>query len=186
METILLKNKPDIEAYFACGGYKALKKALGLRPAGIIEELKKSNLRGRGGAGFPAGLKWSFIPPGGQGQKYLVCNADEGEPGTFKDRELLRKNPHALIEGMAIAAYAIGAAHGYIYIRGEFAAETELLNKTIADARAKGFIGRNILGSGFNFELFTHRGAGAYICGEETALLESLEGFKGQPRLKPP
>ncbi|MEI7530227.1 MAG: hypothetical protein WCK76_14915, partial [Elusimicrobiota bacterium] len=186
METILLKNLPDIEAYFACGGYKALKKALGLRPAEIIEELKKSNLRGRGGAGFPAGLKWSFIPPGGQGQKYLVCNADEGEPGTFKDRELLRKNPHALIEGMAIAACAIGAAHGYIYIRGEFAAETELMNKAIADARAKGFIGRNVLGSGFNFELFTHRGAGAYICGEETALLESLEGFKGQPRLKPP
>ncbi len=186
METILLKNLPDIEAYFACGGYKALKKALGLKPAEIIEELKKSNLRGRGGAGFPAGLKWSFIPPGGQGQKYLVCNADEGEPGTFKDRELMLKNPHALIEGMAIAAYAIGAAHGYIYIRGEFAAETALMNKAIADARAKGFIGRNVLGSGFDFELFTHRGAGAYICGEETALLESLEGFKGQPRLKPP
>ncbi|OGS12580.1 MAG: NADH oxidoreductase (quinone) subunit F [Elusimicrobia bacterium RIFOXYA2_FULL_58_8] len=185
-ETGLLKNKADISAYFACGGYKPLKKALGLKPAEIIEEVKKSNLRGRGGAGFPAGLKWSFIPAGAAGPKYLVCNADEGEPGTFKDREIMLKNPHALIEGMAIAAYAIGAEHGYIYIRGEFAAETALMNKAVADARAKGFIGKNVLGSGFNFELFIHRGAGAYICGEETALLESLEGFKGQPRLKPP
>ncbi len=187
MENILLKNNvAGIEAYFADGGYKPLKKALGLKPADIIEEVKKSNLRGRGGAGFPAGLKWSFIPKDAQGPRYLVCNADEGEPGTFKDRELLRKNPHALIEGMAIAAYAIGAGHGYIYIRGEFAAEAELLEKAVAAARAKGFIGKNILGSGFNFEIFTHRGAGAYICGEETALLESLEGYKGQPRLKPP
>ena len=187
MENILLKdNVAGIEAYFADGGYKPLKKALGLKPADIIEEVKKSNLRGRGGAGFPAGLKWSFIPKDAPGPRYLVCNADEGEPGTFKDRELLRKNPHALIEGMAIAAYAIGAGHGYIYIRGEFAAEAELLEKAVAAARAKGFIGKNILGSGFNFEIFTHRGAGAYICGEETALLESLEGYKGQPRLKPP
>jgi len=187
MENILLRNNISrLEEYFACGGYKPLKKALGLKPAEIIAEVKRSNLRGRGGAGFPAGLKWSFIPPGPDGQKYLVCNADEGEPGTFKDRELLRANPHALIEGMAIAAYAIGAAHGYIYIRGEFAAEAAHLNAAIAGARAKGFLGKNILGSGFNFELFVHRGAGAYICGEETALLESLEGFKGQPRLKPP
>ncbi|HAT72807.1 MAG TPA: NADH-quinone oxidoreductase subunit F [Elusimicrobia bacterium] len=187
MANILLRdNVAGIEAYFAAGGYRPLKKALALKPAGIIEEVKKSGLRGRGGAGFPAGLKWSFIPKDAEGPRYLVCNADEGEPGTFKDRELIIKNPHALIEGMAIAGFAIGAAHGYIYIRGEFAAETALLEKAIASARAKGFIGRNILGSGFDFELFVHRGAGAYICGEETALLESLEGFKGQPRLKPP
>jgi len=186
-ENILLKdNVAGIEGYFAGGGYKPLKKALGLKPADIIEEVKKSNLRGRGGAGFPAGLKWSFIPKDAQGERYLVCNADEGEPGTFKDRELMRRNPHAVIEGMAIAAYAIGSSHGYIYIRGEFAAEAEVLEAAIAAARSKGFIGKNILGSGFNFELFVHRGAGAYICGEETALLESLEGFKGQPRLKPP
>jgi NADH-quinone oxidoreductase subunit F len=187
MENILLKdNVAGLEGYFACGGYKPLKKALAMKPAEVVEEVKRSGLRGRGGAGFPTGLKWSFIPKDAQGPRYLVCNADEGEPGTFKDRELMRRNPHALIEGMAIAAYAIGAAHGYIYIRGEFAAEADLLEKAIAAARAKGFIGRNILGSGFDLELFVHRGAGAYICGEETALLESLEGFKGQPRLKPP
>ncbi|MDD2804368.1 MAG: NADH-quinone oxidoreductase subunit NuoF [Elusimicrobiales bacterium] len=187
MDNILLKDKVcDLPGYFAAGGYKPLKKALGLQPADVIEEVKKSGLRGRGGAGFPAGLKWSFIPKDASGPRYLVCNADEGEPGTFKDRELILKNPHALIEGMAIAAYAIGAGTGYIYIRGEFAAEAELLEREIFSARAKGFIGSNILGSGFNFELHVHRGAGAYICGEETALLESLEGFKGQPRLKPP
>ncbi len=187
MENILLRDKVrDLEGYFACGGYRALKKALAMKPADVTEEVKKSGLRGRGGAGFPTGLKWSFIPKDAQGPRYLVCNADEGEPGTFKDRELLLKNPHALIEGMAIAGYAIGASRGYIYVRGEFAAETALLDKAIGDARAKGFIGRNLLGSGFDFELSTHRGAGAYICGEETALLESLEGFKGQPRLKPP
>lgn len=187
MENILLKgNLADLESYFNQGGYKPLKKTLALKPADVIDEVKKSGLRGRGGAGFPTGLKWSFIPAGAEGPRYLVCNADESEPGTFKDRELLRKNPHALIEGMAIAGYAIGAAHGYIYIRGEFAAEADLLEKAVAAARAKGFIGKNILGSGFNFELFVHRGAGAYICGEETALLESIEGFKGQPRLKPP
>jgi NADH-quinone oxidoreductase subunit F len=187
MENILLKgNLADLESYFGQGGYKPLKKALALKPAEIIEEVKKSGLRGRGGAGFPTGLKWSFIPAGSEGPRYLVCNADESEPGTFKDRELILKNPHALIEGMAIAGFAIGAAHGYIYIRGEFSAEAALLEKAVAAARAKGFIGKNILGSGFNFELFVHRGAGAYICGEETALLESIEGFKGQPRLKPP
>ena len=187
MENILLKdNVAGLEGYFACGGYRPLKKALALKPADVIEEVRKSGLRGRGGAGFPTGLKWSFIPKDAPGPRYLVCNADEGEPGTFKDRELLLRNPHALIEGMAIAAYAIGAAHGYIYIRGEFAAEARLLEKAIAEARTKGFIGKNILGSGFDFELFMHSGAGAYICGEETALLESLEGFKGQPRLKPP
>ena len=187
MDNILLKDKVcDLPGYFAAGGYKPLKKALGLKPADIIEEVKKSGLRGRGGAGFPTGLKWSFIPKDAKGPRYLVCNADEGEPGTFKDRELILKNPHALIEGMAIAAYAIGAETGYIYIRGEFAAEGALLEREIFSARAKGFVGPNILGSGFNFELHVHRGAGAYICGEETALLDSLEGFKGQPRLKPP
>ena len=187
MENILLRDKvADLEGYFSRDGYKPLKKALAMQPADITAEVKKSGLRGRGGAGFPAGLKWSFLPKDAPGPRYLVCNADESEPGTFKDRELIIKNPHALIEGMAIAAYAIGAAHGYIYIRGEFAAEAQLLEKAIAIARAKGFIGKNILGSGFDFELFVHRGAGAYICGEETALLESLEGFKGQPRLKPP
>jgi len=187
MENILLRdNVAGLEGYFACGGYKPLKKALGLKPAEVIDEVKRSGLRGRGGAGFPTGLKWSFIPKDAPGDKYLVCNADESEPGTFKDRELIRKNPHALIEGIVIAGYAIGSGHGYIYIRGEFEAEARLLEAAIAAARAKGFVGKNILGSGFNFELFVHRGAGAYICGEETALLESLEGFKGQPRLKPP
>src|SRR3989338_5366702 len=152
MENILLKdNVAGIEAYFAAGGYKPLKKALGLKPAEGIDEGKKNNLRGRGGAGFPCGLKWSFIPKDAEGPRYLVCNADEGEPGTFKDRELILKNPHALIEGMAIAAYAIGAGHAYIYIRGEFAAEAELLDKSIAAARAKGFIGRNIPCSAFYF-----------------------------------
>jgi NADH-quinone oxidoreductase subunit F len=187
MENILLKDKvADLEGYFAAGGYRALKKALGLKPADIIEEVKKSGLRGRGGAGFPAGLKWSFIPKDPPGPRYLVCNADEGEPGTFKDRELILRNPHALIEGMTIAAFAIGSGCGYIYIRGEFSAEAQLLERELSAARAKGFIGKNILGSGFDFELHVHRGAGAYICGEETALLDSLEGFKGQPRLKPP
>jgi len=187
MENILLRDKvAELEGYFAAGGYRALKKALAMTPAAVIEEVKKSGLRGRGGAGFPAGLKWSFIPGDAPGPRYLVCNADEGEPGTFKDRELILKNPHALIEGMAIAGHAIGAASGYIYIRGEFVAETIKLEKAIAAARAKGFLGRNILGTGTDFELHVHRGAGAYICGEETALLESLEGFKGQPRLKPP
>ncbi|OGR51073.1 MAG: NADH oxidoreductase (quinone) subunit F [Elusimicrobia bacterium GWA2_62_23] len=187
MENILLKDKVEsLEGYFAAGGYRPLKKALAMKPAEITEEVKRSGLRGRGGAGFPTGLKWSFIPKDAQGPRYLVCNADEGEPGTFKDRELMLKNPHALIEGMAIAGYAIGAGAGYIYIRGEFAAEADLLEREIFAARGKGFIGSNILGSGFSFELYVHRGAGAYICGEETALLESLEGFKGQPRLKPP
>jgi NADH-quinone oxidoreductase subunit F len=187
MENILLKDKvAGLDGYFAAGGYKPLKKALGMKPADLIEEVKKSGLRGRGGAGFPTGLKWSFIPKDGQGPRYIVCNADEGEPGTFKDREVILKNPHALIEGMAIAGYAIGASRGYIYIRGEFAAEARQLEEAIADARGRGLIGANLLGSGFDFELSVHRGAGAYICGEETALLESLEGFKGQPRLKPP
>jgi len=155
-------------------------------PEQIIEEVKKSGLRGRGGAGFPTGLKWSFIARNAPGQKYVVCNSDEGEPGTFKDRDILRYNPHQLIEGMIIAGYAIGATRGYNYIRGEFWEPYERFEAALEEAREAGFLGQDILGSGFEFELHSHLGAGAYICGEETALLESIEGKKGQPRFKPP
>lgn len=178
-----------LSAYEQDGGYQAWRQILqeGTPPEAIIEELKTSGLRGRGGAGFPTGLKWSFMPRNAPGQKYIVCNSDEGEPGTFKDRDILRYNPHALIEGMAIAGYTIGATVGYNYIRGEFIGEpVERFEAALAEARAAGLIGRNILGSGVDFELYTHLGAGAYICGEETALLESIEGKKGQPRFKPP
>lgn len=173
-------------------GYEALKKALAMEPAQIIDEVKKSNLRGRGGAGFPTGMKWSFMPAnpvdanGNPKPKYLVCNADEGEPGTFKDRLIMTKTPHKMIEGMIIAGYAIGSNKGFIYVRGEFYKETRLMQKAIDDARAQGFLGKNILGSNFDFELVLYKGAGAYICGEETALLNSLEGKRGEPRLKPP
>jgi NADH-quinone oxidoreductase subunit F len=152
----------------------------------IIEMVKQSGLRGRGGAGFPTGLKWGFINRTAPGDKYVVVNSDEGEPGTFKDRDILRYNPHALIEGMLICGYAIGAAVGYNYIRGEFWEPYERFEAALAEAREAGLLGDNILGSGFDFEIHTHLGAGAYICGEETALLESLEGKKGQPRFKPP
>ena len=152
----------------------------------IIDDLKKSALRGRGGAGFPAGMKWSFIQRNQPGQKYIVCNSDEGEPGTCKDRDILRYNPHALIEGMAIAGYAVGATVGYNYIRGEFWEPTERFEDALKEAYAAGLLGKNILGSGIDFDLYTHLGAGAYICGEETALLESIEGKKGLPRFKPP
>ena len=154
--------------------------------ATIIEELKLSNLRGRGGAGFPTGLKWSFMPRNAPGQKYIVCNSDEGEPGTCKDRDILRYNPHQLIEGMAIAGYCIGATAGYNYIRGEFYEPIDRFEAALKEAYAAGLIGRDVLGSGVDFDLYTHLGAGAYICGEETALLESIEGKKGQPRYKPP
>ncbi|HXH76343.1 MAG TPA: NADH-quinone oxidoreductase subunit NuoF [Bacteriovoracaceae bacterium] len=173
-------------------GYKALAKALKMKPAEVTDEVKKSNLRGRGGAGFPTGMKWSFMPPnpvdanGKPKPKYLVCNADEGEPGTFKDRLIMTKVPHKMIEGMVIAGHAIGSNVGYMYIRGEFHKETRLMQKAIDDAKARGFLGKNILGSGFDFELILYKGAGAYICGEETALLNSLEGKRGEPRLKPP
>jgi len=173
-------------------GYKALEKALKMKPAEVVDEVKKSNLRGRGGAGFPTGMKWSFMPPnpvdaqGNPKPKYLVCNADEGEPGTFKDRLIFTKTPHKMIEGMIIAGHAIGSNKGFIYVRGEFYKETRLMQKAIDDARAKGFLGKNILGSGFDFDLVLYKGAGAYICGEETALLNSLEGKRGEPRLKPP
>jgi NADH-quinone oxidoreductase subunit F len=177
-----------LATYAAHGGYEVWRRILAEKtPAEtIVAELKKSVLRGRGGAGFPTGLKWSFMPRTAPGQKYIVCNSDEGEPGTFKDRDILRFNPHALIEGMAIGGYTIGATVGYNYIRGEFIEPIERFEAALAEARAAGLIGKNILGSGVDFELHVHRGAGAYICGEETALLESIEGRKGQPRFKPP
>ncbi len=178
-----------LENYLSEGGYQALKKILEekMSPEQVIEEVKASGLRGRGGAGFPTGLKWSFMPRNAPDQKYIVCNSDESEPGTCHDRDILRYNPHALIEGMAIAGYAIGASVGYNYIRGEFIAEpVPRFEAALKEAYERGFVGRNILGSGFDFELYTFVGAGAYICGEETGLLESLEGKPGKPRFKPP
>ncbi|MFB0948745.1 MAG: NADH-quinone oxidoreductase subunit NuoF [Burkholderiaceae bacterium] len=178
----------DLDSYVARGGYEVLKKILAEKtsPDDLINEMKLSALRGRGGAGFPTGLKWSFMPRQYPGQKYLVCNTDEGEPGTFKDRDIIRYNPHALIEGMTIAAYTMGISRGYNYIHGEIFEAYEIFEQALAQARQAGLLGDNILGSGFSFDLFAHHGYGAYICGEETALLESLEGKKGQPRFKPP
>ena len=167
-------------------GYTAMKKAFGMTPDDVTAEVKKSNLRGRGGAGFPTGMKWGFIPKQATKPKYIVCNADESEPGTFKDRDLMRYTPHLLLEGMVIAGYAIGSHIGYIYIRGEYTREAKLLNAAIHEAYAKGLLGKNIAGSGFDFDITVHRGAGAYICGEETGLLNSLEGKRGEPRVKPP
>ena len=174
--------------YEARGGYQALKKILAgkIPPDQVVADLKKSALRGRGGAGFPTGLKWSFMPKGYTGQKYLVCNSDEGEPGTFKDRDILRYNPHIVIEGMAIAAYAMGIDAGYNYLHGEIWDAYLRFEQALEEARAAGYIGKRILGSEFSFELYAVHGYGAYICGEETALLESLEGKKGLPRFKPP
>ncbi len=182
-------DKPwTLENYRKVGGYSVWEKILKEKtpPEEIIEQLKTSALRGRGGAGFPTGLKWSFMPRQAPGQKYIVCNSDEGEPGTCKDRDILRYNPHQLIEGMAIAGYVIGATAGYNYIRGEFWEPYERCDAAIEEARAAGLLGNNIQGSGIDFDMYNHLGAGAYICGEETALLESLEGKKGQPRFKPP
>ncbi len=174
--------------YEARGGYAALRTLLtsGGTPEGVIAELKKSSLRGRGGAGFPTGLKWSFMPRQLPGAKYVVCNSDEGEPGTCKDRDLLRYNPHAVIEGMIIAGFAMSATAGYNYIHGEVWSVYERFEEALEEARAAGYLGSRILGSDYSFELYAHAGYGAYICGEETALLESLEGKKGQPRFKPP
>ncbi|MBN8508719.1 MAG: NADH-quinone oxidoreductase subunit NuoF [Burkholderiales bacterium] len=178
--------------YEARGGYQALRKVLGadggggLTPEQVIAEVKASGLRGRGGAGFPTGLKWSFMPQKFAGPKYLVCNSDEGEPGTCKDRDILAYNPHIVIEGMAIAAYAMGVATAYNYIHGEIFEVYERFERALDEARAAGYLGDNILGRGFDFQLHAHHGFGAYICGEETGLLESLEGKKGQPRYKPP
>ena len=178
----------DLKGYEARGGYKALRKILteGISQEEVIAELKKSALRGRGGAGFPTGLKWSFMPRQFPGQKYLACNSDEGEPGTFKDRDILRYNPHSVIEGMAIAAYAMGITVGYNYIHGEIWETYDRFEEALEQARAAGFLGDNIMGSNFSFQLHAHQGYGAYICGEETALIESIEGKKGQPRFKPP
>ena len=177
------------ENYLKVDGYQAWEKILKEKPAPetVVDEIKKSGLRGRGGAGFPAGLKWSFMPRDYDGQTYAVCNSDESEPGTCKDRDILRFNPHSLIEGMAIGGYAMRATVGYNYIRGEFMDEPYLrFEAALKEAYEKGWLGKNINGSGVDFDLYTHLGAGAYICGEETALLESLEGKKGQPRFKPP
>ncbi len=177
-----------LDEYRKAGGYEMLTKILKEQtpPDEIIEQVKISGLRGRGGAGFPTGLKWSFINRTAPGDKYVVCNSDEGEPGTFKDRDILRYNPHQLIEGMIICGYVIGAASGYNYIRGEFWEPYERFEEALEEAREAGLLGNNILDSGFDFELHSHLGGGAYICGEETALLESIEGKKGQPRFKPP
>ena len=177
-----------LDEYVKRGGYASLKRILseGMTSEQVIAEVKASTLRGRGGAGFPSGLKWSFMPKNYAGQKYLVCNSDEGEPGTFKDRDILRYNPHAVIEGMTIAAYAMGVSVGYNYIHGEIFAEYDRFEEALEQARAAGFLGDRILGSEYSFQLHAFHGFGAYICGEETALLESLEGKKGQPRFKPP
>ncbi|MBD3618450.1 MAG: NADH-quinone oxidoreductase subunit NuoF [Chromatiales bacterium] len=188
--TLQFESEPySLENYLKVGGYQAWKKILNEKVSqeDVIEEVKKSNLRGRGGAGFPTGLKWSFMPRNAPGQKYIVCNSDESEPGTCKDRDILRFNPHALVEGMAIAGYAIGATVGYNYMRGEFMDEPFIrFEQALKEAYEAGLLGKNILGSGVDFDLYGSLGAGAYICGEETALLESLEGKKGQPRFKPP
>ena len=186
--TLHLPQPWTLESYLSVGGYSSLKRILKEQiPAqDIINELKLSALRGRGGAGFPTGLKWSFMNRNAPVQKYVVCNSDEGEPGTCKDRDILRYNPHQLIEGMIIAGYVIGASVGYNYIRGEFYEPYLRTEAALKEAYEAGFLGKNILNSGFDFDLYNHLGAGAYICGEETALLNSLEGKKGQPRFKPP
>lgn len=181
---------PDIQTfavYRKMGGYRAVEKALkSMSPDEVVEEVKKSGLRGRGGAGFPTGMKWSFLAKPEGVPRYLVCNADESEPGTFKDRYLMSHIPHALIEGMIVSSYALGAKVSYIYVRGEMMPQIRILEKAIAEAKAAGFLGNNILGSGYDLELYVQPGGGAYICGEETALLESLEGKRGNPRIKPP
>ncbi|MEW6119666.1 MAG: NADH-quinone oxidoreductase subunit NuoF [Pseudomonadota bacterium] len=181
-------NPASLATYVANGGYQALRRVITEKIPGddIIAELKTSALRGRGGAGFPTGLKWSFMPRAFPGDKYIVCNSDEGEPGTFKDRDILRYNPHQLIEGMAIAGYVLGAKVGYNYIHGEIFEIYQIFERALAEAREAGYLGDNLFGTDFSFQLHAHHGYGAYICGEETALLESIEGKKGQPRFKPP
>ena len=177
----------SIEAYLARGGYQAIAKVLREhRPPEIVEMVKRSGLRGRGGAGFPAGVKWGFIPQDRGVPKYILCNADEGEPGTFKDRQLLERDPHQVIEGIIISSFAIGGETSYIYLRGEFLEAATILDRALQEAYARGFLGKNILGTDFNLDVYVHRGAGAYICGEETALIESLEGKRGEPRIRPP
>ncbi len=176
----------DIGCYLQDGGYEELKKALTMKPEQIVTEVKISGLRGRGGAGFPCGVKWGFIRPGGTKPVYLICNADEAEPGTFKDRYIIHQDPHQLLEGMIISCFAVNARLAYIYIRGEFPIGAQILEKAIAEAKEHGFLGKNILGSGFDLDIFVFRGAGAYICGEETGLIESIEGKRPYPRIKPP
>lgn len=191
METKLLTEHyakaefQGLEGYKKNGGYAVLPKALKMDPKAIIEEVKASGLRGRGGAGFPTGMKWSFLPANGE-PRYLLCNADEGEPGTFKDRLMMERAPHQLIEGMIISAFAIGSKKSYIYIRGEYDYSKAVIKKAIDEAYKAGFLGKNILGSGFDHDMDIYSGAGAYICGEETGMISSLEGLKGQPKLKPP
>src|SRR5207253_4477746 len=180
-------NSTAIDTYVASGGYESARKALSMAPADITQIVKDSELRGRGGAGFPTGMKWSFVPKNAPKPTYLLCNADESEPGTFKDRVIMEKDPHLLIEGMIICGFAIGSsAMSYIYIRGEFYYAATVLEKALEEARAKGFLGKGIFGTSFDFDITVHRGAGAYICGEETGLIESVEGHRGQPRVKPP
>lgn len=182
-------NVPGIETmsvYRANGGYQALEKAMKMQPGEVVDEVKKSGLRGRGGAGFPTGMKWGFIAKPEGVPRHLVCNADESEPGTFKDRYLMQRHPHLLVEGMILSSYALGANTSYIYIRGELLYVYHILEKAIQEAYDAGFLGKNILGTGFDLDLYVHCGAGAYICGEETALIESLEGKRGNPRIKPP
>jgi len=192
MEKILLRNigvenSHTLAAYRSQGGYRAWEKVLGkMTPGEVIEEVKSSGLRGRGGAGFPTGMKWGFVPKDSPKPKYVICNADESEPGTFKDRLLIEKDPHAIIEGTAIASYAIGSHTAFIYIRGELAYGGKVLARALEEARQEGFLGKNIFGSGYDIDFILHRGAGAYICGEETGLLSSLEGGKGWPKVKPP
>ncbi|HEX8426520.1 NADH-quinone oxidoreductase subunit NuoF [Hymenobacter sp.] len=186
-EHINVEGIDTFEVYRKHGGYRSVEKALKtMTPDEVVEEVKKSGLRGRGGAGFPTGMKWSFLAKPEGVPRYLVCNADESEPGTFKDRQLMSKLPHLLVEGMITSSYALGANSSYIYIRGELLYVLRILEKAIAEAYAAGFLGKNILGSGYDLDLFVHPGGGAYICGEETALLESLEGKRGNPRNKPP
>jgi NADH-quinone oxidoreductase subunit F len=189
MELHILPDISDyhrIDVYESHGGYEMLRKALGMKPEEVTDEVKKSNLRGRGGACFPTGLKWTFMPKQTEKPKYLCVNGDESEPGTFKDRQIFEFNPHLLIEGTIIACYAMGITTAYLYIRGEYKHWIDLAQKAIDDAYAKGYIGQNILGSGFSTDLYIYRGAGAYICGEESALMNSIEGERGYPRVKPP
>src|SRR5207344_251635 len=191
MDPVLIKhvrepNAFTLDFYLQHEGYEGLKKALAMPPEQVVDVVKASGLRGRGGAGFPTGMKWQFVDKKSPNPKYIACNADESEPGTFKDHLLMERNPHLLIEGCAIACYAIGAKVAYIYIRGEFFHVQQVLEQAIEEAYARGFLGKNILGSGFDCEVYIHRGAGAYICGEETGLIESLEGKRAYPRIKPP
>ncbi|RLF56626.1 MAG: NADH-quinone oxidoreductase subunit F, partial [Thermoplasmata archaeon] len=190
-ERIVLANcgeidPEDIEEYIKTEGYKALEKAFKMKPEEIIEEMKESGLRGRGGAGFSTGLKWQFARGAKSDEKYIICNADEGDPGAFMDRSILEGDPHALIEGMVIGAYAIGATHGYIYCRAEYPLAIKRLNIAMDQAREKGYLGKNILGSGFDFDIIIKEGAGAFVCGEETALMASIEGKRGMPNSRPP